>query len=333
MDCFGLALALALAEGSSQGHDRLSAAPTPVEISGGAATNEGEFEEVVAIYAHDQLCSGVMVSPRVVLTAAHCVAEVKFGQAVNMFFGPVADGSNRVQAVRWGTHPSYCPDCQRDQYDYGFVELVRDHPALESFAAPIVTQSLWDEVVRPGSTVTYVGYGQTPDNPDNERKHRVDLVIEEVRAGGREVAAGGDGFGPCEGDSGAPIFASSVSGTRSLVGIHSRSLGCGDVGSAQTAFPALCWLRDEAAVDLLPPGCSSCDCIDTGTEGGCRVSGKPSLGSTFWLLLALVFASRGRTRLHARSAFSRGSSSKDRCGSGSSPAGTARPPVCIGGGS
>jgi hypothetical protein len=232
-----------------------------------------------------------MISPSVLLTAAHCVADVKFGQQVTMFYGPTHDPERTQQGIRWGVDPDFCPDCASDAADIGFVELTLDY--AESFPAPVplVYQDEWDEVMHAGQAVGVVGYG-IDEQGENNIKRSLATEIASVADSGLAFEYGNESAGACAGDSGAPVFTVLENGDRRLVGVHSRAAtpGCPGPSIAETPYPSLCWLRDQTGVDLLPAGDEDCDRLDIG-ETGCAV-GAPSRqrsgGRVLFLLVGLV---------------------------------------------
>jgi hypothetical protein len=280
--------------------------PSQKPIVGGEPTEAGEFEPVVAILAHEGLCTGTIVSPTIVLTAAHCLADVQIGQEVAVFWGPEIDQSRRVTAVGWGVHPDFCADCDEDIFDFGYVEVAGEFVASD-FIAPITDQDEWDDAMRKGREVILVGYGEDPDVTSLDKglgtKRMVTTKISRFSDLGLEFYAGGDDRDSCQGDSGGPAFVRAEDGTLRLAGITSRgSNPCGKGGYYGAPYPALCWLADETGVDLRPDGCGACDCLDTSPppeDGGCSLArgdiGERS-GTPLLLGLGLALALGRRRR-------------------------------------
>lgn len=297
--------ALLLAGGMALGSAEASAAgdlvdpQEPTAIVGGAIDDADEYPSVVAIQAHRRRCTGIMVSPTVVLTAAHCVAELAYGRTALVYPGVnVSPQEQRIQGIRWGLHPDYCRDCDRNPHDYGFIELFSEYEPAGGFVAPLDTRAHWDATMQPGTTITAVGYGaQSEGVNDPWARRTVDLEVSKILRGGVELEADGQGTGPCEGDSGSPAFVRLTDGSLRWVGIESRGFGCGARSIYGASFTTLCWLRDDADVDLLPPGCESCYCVEADEGCGCRTSAKPSLASVGMLSLLLGLTRRRRSRV------------------------------------
>jgi hypothetical protein len=148
--------------------------------------------------------------------------------------------------------------------------------------------------MHPGTLLDMVGYGV--DGMGNEQvKKRIETELIEVGPQGGEFEYRADGGGACDGDSGAPVFAYLDGGEVRLVGLHHGSEECGGVGTGTTLYPSLCWLRDEAGVDLLPDGDADCTAVDL-AGAGCAVGANHERGpgASLVLGLLLVFTRPGR---------------------------------------
>ncbi len=255
----------------------LAAPALPDPIVGGEPTEPGEFDGVVAIVAGSGLCTGTVVAPRLVLTAAHCLADVDDDTMVDVYFGEQIESTNKVAGVEFGAHPMFCPDCKEDIYDYGYVVIASDFTVPGGFILPITEQDEWDQAMVEGREVTLVGYGEDPDVDSADmgigRKRKVTTTIRRFSDRGLEFYAGGMQQDSCNGDSGGPAFIRVGDGTVRLAGITSRgSNPCGNGGYYGTPYPGLCWVRDETGVDLIGPACAACDCLDIappGDDEGC----------------------------------------------------------------
>ena len=282
-------------------------ASEPTPIYGGDQVDPGTWPTAVAIELGAKLCTGTLVSDRLVLTAAHCLENkppmalirVKIGDDVYSEF------SQSIAVTAYDTHPDYCGSdttvCKVDIWDYGYVVLGRPITSVEP-TRPITGQADWDEAMYVGAPVTVVGFG------DDEKqlkgfKRQVDVEIVRFSSTGLEFQAGGMGFDSCQGDSGGPAFVTLASGEVVLAGVVSRGYTCGKGGFYAIPYAALCWLNQETGVDLRTDACEACDCLDISpkSDEGCNCS-TGSTDGPFGLLMLVVLAGlrrsgarRGRT--------------------------------------
>lgn len=275
------------------------AQPQPVPIVGGAPTTDPEFDGVVALLLPgDRSCSGILVAPRLVMTAAHCVAELGGSDQIRVAYGDDAFGPS-VVSTQWGYDVSrYCPTCQEDRYDVAWVELDQDAGATSSFPRPVAVQDEWDEAMASGTAITVVGFGATAAGGDSDGiKRAVSVEITKLSRAGIEFYAGGDGRDSCDGDSGGPALTRLADGTLRLLGLTSRGPeNCGVGGIYATAYPQLCTMREQTGVDLTAPGCDQCDCVDfvDDDSGGCAVAGRGAGSVLAWLAVVLAIGARHR---------------------------------------
>ncbi len=284
------------------GAPELTAAPDPAAILGGEPTEPGDYDGVVALTIGADLCSGTVVAPRLILTAAHCLVEADSIGRVVVRYGDDVYGQH-VDATSWGVHPEYCRECGTDIHDYGYVTIGADFHVPGGYTLPIVDQDEWDELVVRGAPLTLVGYGGEMETEDTilgaGLKRVTQTAISGITPRGFEFKAGGHGHDTCGGDSGGPAFARLADGTLRLAGITSRgSQPCGGGGYYGTPYPALCWVRDETGVDLVGPDCSACDCLDIAPppeHERCAVGdGDAGDGIATLVVLALLWRRRAR---------------------------------------
>ena len=230
------------------------------------------------------ICSAVLISPRVLLTAAHCVDPVFHGastvtvRAINKpdTVGLSMSDTTLVTVIK--LHPSWNPQDTASRFDLALLALETAPPAVTP--VPLARVLPANPV---GQLVHVLGYGRTGTNASTSSGTRrgVSLPITSVTAA--ELAYGADNVsGICSGDSGGPsLFAGEV------VGIHSRNptTTCGrgvDIRvDVQRAFAeAFVAANDPPACvadGVCPLGCAATDpdCL-------CRADARcePSCGAT-----------------------------------------------------
>jgi V8-like Glu-specific endopeptidase len=276
----------------------------PSPIYGGRETVGRERDAIVAILYGQAICTGTVVAPRLVLTAAHCLVDLPEGALPAVYEGPIVTVGRTIPVVGFGVDPRFCRACDEGVHDFGYVELGEDFAPEGGYIRPVADPALWDRAVRVGAKVTLVGYGKSDDAIDPYegagQKREVESEILAFAREGLEYYAGGNGRSTCEGDSGGPALVVDETGAPRLAGILSRgSSPCGHGSFYGAAIDSLCWVRDATGTDLVPASCGGCDCIERATDEGCALGGpaRASLPAvTASLLLALSAAARRRAR-------------------------------------
>jgi MYXO-CTERM domain-containing protein len=248
--------------------------PRPMKVRraivGGTEADVGAYPETVAIMdlsghtgPSSYFCSGTLVGPRAVISAAHCMFDWRDrpvpANEIGVYFGHDAQSVPRDQVLTISTY--FVPDT----YPYGEVTdqttgmgrdddlslLILDQPVTTVTPAPILAPAQVSTLTQ-GTMLLLVGFGMTtldysgPDGVMFYASSPIDIHSD------YEILIGAPGQpDTCFGDSGGPAFL--VQGDqRILVGITSRgtydsTVDCGE-GTINTLAPAyLQWVQDNLA--------------------------------------------------------------------------------------
>jgi secreted trypsin-like serine protease len=205
----------------------LLASPAHAIVGGGAPSTDGVARSIVTIVgSRGNFCTGAVIAPKIVLTAAHCVQPGADYRIVE--YGAGAPTLQNVKSV--AIHPGFKMDAMlahRATADVALLQL--EAPAKGKAAAVLGMPNTPIEV---GSTFTIAGIGVTVrgDGKSGGTIRAANLIasgkpgtlqirlVDPVGQGTR------DGLGACTGDSGAPAFEDKPNGP-AIIGVVSWSTG------------------------------------------------------------------------------------------------------------
>jgi endonuclease G len=240
----------------------LTIANRMLRIVGGTRVQPGSFPECCVVGRGEGtdvewFCSGTLIHPRAVLTAAHCAADRPNRVLLRADNTSFTSQAELLPVLRIRVHPEYVPD---STHDLCILILGRDSAVAP---ATICTPQELDDA----DTVHLVGFGYNdPNQPLGFGvKREVDVAIGSLRRtpgenlaseeqqfgfdSQTEFVAGRKGLGKdtCNGDSGGPAFVRVSSGFK-LAGVTSRSTAeagvrCGDGGIYGRPDQQLEWIN------------------------------------------------------------------------------------------
>ena len=309
-----------LVAAGAESEDDLGEVASPI-FDGTAATKDQIFSTVALrrLGFDDYFCTGTLIAPSVVVTAAHClVDEDPITEEITNRYDPMemivvagaldarkATEDQRLAITKIVLYPKYTGSSKVGMDGLGedndIAILLLQQPTTSLPSVPVLSLDQFNSNLSQGKLVTITGYGFH----DSAVVANGELYLAQVpyqRHNAAELLVGALGSPKiCDGDSGGPIYFS-VEGTLYDTGVASRdalaaAAKCGS-GEARYAFlPAYeSFLRDAAAGAYPPPRSSSSD--SSGLPNcTCKIERAPaSSGSGLWLGLAIALLAARRRR-------------------------------------
>lgn len=249
------------------------------EIIGGQAGSIGEFPTTVVLGLGGGLCTGTLIAPDLVLTAAHCItpslvnlssqqevtAQIQIVFDTTSIFG---NEGKRVSATETIPHPGFSTNGLGDN-DIGLIRL--STPVLDREPTPI---NRFNEDAPVGIKLTQVGYGATQVGGGGAGSLR---VLKDKQTSSCSSFGVSDvnllcfsqvnGTGKCQGDSGGPSYLM-VGEVQRVVGVTSF----GDMNCAQFGADT----RVDAELDFLYEHAPELKCqVDGACNEECGSQGLP----------------------------------------------------------
>lgn len=258
-------------------------------IGGTIATGDPAVVALVVGFGgrYSSYCTGSLIGPKTVLTAAHCIYAQGQNAPYSVAFGTyAASPTSVVRVVGQTRHPMYTGQSN----DFGLLQLERavtTVPVLRMNDSPMVSSLL-------GIAVRHSGFGVTDGTTQSGGGTKREVSTPLRRIMSTSFESGGMGKQTCQGDSGGPGFMVFPGETSErLIGVVSYGdQGCQQFGVDMRVDTQLPWIRQTMArweeptceLDgLCKPGCAVVDqdcacatdgqctaeCIDLSTDTDC----------------------------------------------------------------
>jgi MYXO-CTERM domain-containing protein len=244
-------------------------------VYGGTAAQSCGWPTAVYLGFSGWSCSGTLVHPDIVITAAHCPNSTSGRQAVVSFGEGQGGGARDVGAVCY-SNPNYNGGVGGT--DFGYCKL--DSPVND---VPIIPPAWGCDIsgLANGREVVIVGFGVS-DNGGSGSKREVTTTIQAI---GNQAVIGGNGKDACQGDSGGPVYIKLKSefggdDTWRAFGITSGGGDCGLGGIFALMHQAIPWIESDSGIDITPCHNSDGDWEPTPDCGGIPLD--PANGAGNW---------------------------------------------------
>lgn len=206
------------------------------------------------------ICSGTLISRRIVLTAAHCLDTSSSNiRSIAVVFTQDVKKATK-QNIRFGVkgrvHDAFLTSAGGPTAwnDIALLKLNEDAPADVKLAR--LPSLVHRNPVAVKMQLTQAGFGKTEasryaeSNSSGILRQVSGIEVLALVNGGKELQLKEDGKGSCNGDSGGPAYAKAADGKLTQVGVNSRGTNpdnCIGVGIFTNVASHLQWIQKNSA--------------------------------------------------------------------------------------
>ncbi len=198
------------------------APPSRTKIVGGDVVTDLKditMRSTVSLKANGALCTGTIIGPNQVITAAHCMHGTA---GLTIGFGPSGSRIPGIKVIGARAHPSWSDGNSDRTHDIGMVIF---EGTLPENLGPVSISPLTG--IADGVATILAGYGHTSKAKNGAGTlRRVTAKIKRFIQEDKEFSMQeGLGVGACYGDSGGPAYIESA-GSLTVIGATSRGSNC-----------------------------------------------------------------------------------------------------------
>ncbi|MBL4633576.1 MAG: trypsin-like serine protease [Kofleriaceae bacterium] len=271
----GLACVCACAPEAQDRNPAISQSQEP--LIGGDVTDGDPAVVALLLGSNRSFCTGTLISPTVILTAAHCIDDLGNDPNARIFFGGDTRGTGQTFSVRAKKqHPMWTGNLANG-HDVGMLVMDFPHPNPD-IAKVLNTSPISEHIAEPYRHVGFGVYDRETGAADGQKRTG---TVSITSTQGDAIISGTSQISVCFGDSGGPAFLT-IDGQEVVAGIHSFTSGSecfppnGDTDVQKYAEEfILPWVQENdpsCALDGIcgKIGCSDDpDCQPCGPDGTC----------------------------------------------------------------
>ncbi|MFC0283046.1 trypsin-like serine protease [Camelimonas abortus] len=212
----------------------------PAIVGGEPETGPASASTVMVLGSNGSVCSGVVVSPRAVLTAGHCAD----GPGERRVHFMEAGAPALLEPAEIRIHPGYVRDAARERRPSVDLALVRLSQSLPGRFVPAALSA--GPQPRAGDLVTVSGFGADGRRRADGRLRSATLPVTEPWGPGRILlwlgATRGRPQGACAGDSGGPVWWGDTVTAVTGWSKGARGAPCGETTQGVLLAPQRAWI-------------------------------------------------------------------------------------------